>query len=74
MLNASVVFCIRHDSYVILMICRLPVDESLTINGETYAGAAADFLTLSLLGEGVRGSVYKCRHKPSNCIVAVKVS
>jgi len=50
------------------------VDETLTINGETYAGVAGDFITLSLLGEGVRGTVYKCRHRPSNCIVAVKVS
>jgi len=50
------------------------VDETLTINGETYDGSAADFATLSVLGEGVRGTVYKCRHKPSNSIVAVKVS
>jgi len=55
-------------------VCRLPVDETLTINGETYAGAASDFMTLSLLGEGVRGTVYKCRHRPSKYIVAVKVS
>jgi len=61
-----------YDSSVI--VCRLPVDETLTINGETYAGTVGDFLTLSLLGEGVRGSVYKCRHKPSNCTLAVKVS
>ena len=53
---------------------RLPVDETLTINGEIYSGAAGDFVTLSLLGEGVRGSVYKCRHKPSDCTLAVKVS
>jgi len=56
-----------------LLVFRLPVDEMLTINGETYAGAAGDFVTLSLLGEGVRGVVYKCKHRPSNCIVAVKV-
>ena len=55
-------------------MCRLPVDETLTINGETYDGASGDFNTLSLLGEGVRGSVYKCQHKPSNCTIAVKVS
>jgi len=55
-------------------VCRLPVDETLTINGETYAGTAGDFSILSLLGEGVRGSVHKCWHKPSNCTIAVKVS
>ena len=52
----------------------MPVDETLTINGETYAGAAPDFERLSVLGEGVHGAVYKCRHRPSDCTVAVKVS
>jgi len=55
-------------------VFRLPVDETLTISGATYAGAASDFITLSVLGEGVRGTVYKCRHRPSSCILAVKVS
>jgi len=55
-------------------VFRLPVDETLIINGETYDGAAGDFVTLSLLGEGARGAVYKCRHRPSGAILAVKVS
>jgi len=59
---------------VTVFVCRLPVDETLTIDGAMYAGAAGDFTTLSLLGEGVRGTVYKCRHRPSSCTLAVKVS
>jgi len=61
-------------TYITVYVCRLPVDETLTFNGATYAGKPDDFITLSLLGEGVRGTVYKCRHRPSNCKLAVKVS
>jgi mitogen-activated protein kinase kinase 3 len=50
----------------------LPVDETLTIDDHVYSGIISDFTILSSLGEGAHGVVHKCRHKPSDTLLAIK--
>lgn len=47
---------------------------TIVVDGQTFDCEANDLKTLCVLGRGAYGVVEKVQHRPSNTILAVKVS
>lgn len=64
------------DGLYIIYLCHSPWNDvsSLTIHGQKYMCNPSELEIGQQLGKGAYGVVHRMVHKPSNTIMAVKVS